>query len=167
MPDLLTLMELEANARAVLEQVMTAGIAGASALVAKQLLCPHDEDYEKAFLPEMADVLQRAYAPFWATSQMAPRPKAGQTQVLIYLATTEDLQANNARARQFPGGYKEVAPYLAADRLWVRWKFVKPGETLGMAFDGMVWLDDHWAWFPKPWRAVRMAQTLPPSIPEA
>jgi len=167
MPDLPNLFELAANARVVLERVKNAGLLGASAPVAKELLCPRDEDYEKAFLPAMADVLRRAYAPFWATSQMAPRPKAGQTEVVVFLATTEDLQANNDRARQFPGGYRDVAPYLAPDRVWVRWKFVKPGESLGMAFDGMVWLDDHWAWFPKPWRAVRMAQTLPPAIPEA
>jgi hypothetical protein len=167
MPDLLTLMELEAKARAILDQLAAAGLQGTGGLLAQQLLRPREGDYEKAFLPSMADALQRAYAPFWATSQMAPRPKAGQTQVLTFLATTEDLQAYNARARQFPGGYKDVAPYLAPERVWVRWKFVRPGESLGMAFDGMVWLDDHWAWFPKPWRAVRMAQTMPPEIPEA
>jgi hypothetical protein len=167
MPDLLKFLELETKAREILERLLAAGATGAGTTLARELLCPREGDYEKAFLPSMADALQRAYAPFWATNQMAPRPKAGQTQVLVFLATTEDLQAYNDRARQFPGGYKTVAPYLAPERVWVRWKFVRPGESLGMAFDGMVWLDDHWAWFPKPWRAVRMAQTMPPDIPEA
>ena len=34
-------------------------------------------------------------------------------------------------------------------------KFVKPGETLGMAFDGLVWVNGHFAIFPKPWRFLR------------
>ena len=32
--------------------------------------------------------------------------------------------------------------------------FVQPGEAHGMAHDGLVYLDDHWAWFPKPWRVL-------------
>ena len=31
---------------------------------------------------------------------------------------------------------------------------VLPGESLGMAFDGLVHVNGHWAWFPKPWRAL-------------
>ena len=27
----------------------------------------------------------------------------------------------------------------------------------GMAYDGLVWIDDHWAWFPKPFRVLRAA----------
>jgi hypothetical protein len=37
----------------------------------------------------------------------------------------------------------------------VRWKFVKPGETIGMAYDGLVFVNGHWAWFPKAWHALR------------
>ena len=31
---------------------------------------------------------------------------------------------------------------------------VKPGETLGMAFDGLAFVNGHWRIFPKPWRAA-------------
>ena len=37
---------------------------------------------------------------------------------------------------------------------WWRWKFTKPGEDLGMAYDGLVFVNGHWAWFPKPYRAI-------------
>ena len=35
-----------------------------------------------------------------------------------------------------------------------RFKFVKPGEGLGMAFDGLVHVNGHWVIIPKPWRAL-------------
>ena len=45
-------------------------------------------------------------------------------------------------------------PLLDPHRVWARWKFVRPGEPSGMAYDGLVWVDDHWAWFPKPYRVL-------------
>jgi len=35
-----------------------------------------------------------------------------------------------------------------------RWKYVKPGEQLGTSFDGLIYVNSHWAWFPKPWRVL-------------
>ena len=35
-----------------------------------------------------------------------------------------------------------------------RFKFVKAGETIGMAFDGLAFVNGHWRIFPKPWRAA-------------
>ena len=37
----------------------------------------------------------------------------------------------------------------------VRFKFITKGETLGLAFDGLVYLDGQWKILPKPWRALR------------
>ena len=39
---------------------------------------------------------------------------------------------------EFPGGYKAVLPHLKPGNAIVRFKFVKPGETHGMAFDGLI-----------------------------
>ena len=33
-----------------------------------------------------------------------------------------------------------------------RWKFVKPGSTIGMAYDGLAHVNGHWVFIPKPWR---------------
>jgi hypothetical protein len=35
-----------------------------------------------------------------------------------------------------------------------RFKFVEPGKDLGMAFDGLIYVNGHWRIFPKPWRAL-------------
>lgn len=159
--------ELESSARKVLERLCAAGQVGPNNALAGELIRPRPEDYARVFEPTMAEALHRAYDPFWVRGQMAPRPKPGQTQVLVRLATTEDLRSRNERGHQFPGGYARVAQFFVPGRVWVRWKFVEPGQTLGMAYDGLVWVDDHWAWFPKPWKAINMATTMPPEPYEA
>ena len=47
---------------------------------------------------------------------------------------------------------RAIAHLLQPQRVWVAWKLIAPGQDAGMAYDGLVWLDDHWAWFPKPFR---------------
>jgi len=32
---------------------------------------------------------------------------------------------------------------------------VKQGETIGLAFDGLVYVNGHWVIMPKPWRALK------------
>ena len=45
----------------------------------------------------------------------------------------------------FPGGYKRVADKFKPGLTVYRWKYVKPGEKLGMSFDGLVYVNNHWA----------------------
>lgn len=162
------LQAIARNAHETLTRLLLAGRAGSSIAVARELLQPRPEDYALAFDASIADDVRLAYEPLWASDQLDPRPKAGQTDIRIWAATSDDLKAWNANARAFPGGYQEVGQHLVPGRIWLRWKFVVPGETLGMAFDGLVWMDDHWAWFPKPWRVTRLVTGgVPPAIGEA
>jgi hypothetical protein len=39
---------------------------------------------------------------------------------------------------------------LDPQRVWVAWEVIPLGKSAGMAYDGLVWIEDHWAWFPKP-----------------
>ena len=39
--------------------------------------------------------------------------------------------------------------------VWAAWKYVVPGATSGLAYDGLVWCEDHWSWFPRPYRVLR------------
>ncbi len=74
-------------------------------------------------------------------------------ELLLSKVTTDDLQNWTAAAEaDFPGGYKRVADKFKPGLTVYRWKYAKPGEKLGMAFDGLVHVNDHWVWFPKPWR---------------
>jgi len=152
------------HARDVLVQLHKAGLVAPNPDLTAKLLQPRDEDYAKVFDAATALGMQAAYGAAWASGQMAVMPKATQTGLLIAAASSDDLRAWNERARVFPGGYQDVAGHLVPGRTWIRWKFVVPGEHLGMAYDGMVWCDDHWAWFPKPWRALR---EFPPAVGEA
>jgi hypothetical protein len=40
---------------------------------------------------------------------------------------------------------------MIPERIWVAWEFVEPGRDSGLSFDGLVWCEDHWAWFPRPY----------------
>jgi len=81
-------------------------------------------------------------------------PKPGQSDLLLWRATTDELKSGSEILGYFPGGYKQVLEYMNPGFPVVRFKFVEPGEDLGMAYDGLFWVNDHWAWMPKPWRML-------------
>ena len=83
--------------------------------------------------------------------------------MLLYHVTTADLKKwTEAASRDFPGGYRTVASKFNDGITVYRFKFVKPGETLGMAYDGLVYVNGHWRIFPKPWQvASSRAETKP------
>jgi len=74
--------------------------------------------------------------------------------VLTWYATTKELREGNPILREFPGGYKKVAGLMQGEYPILRFKFVEPGETMGLAFDGLIFVNDHWVLMPKPWRYV-------------
>jgi cytochrome c556 len=122
------------------------------ALIAK--LKPAKEDLEALFDASIVADIQTQVDKMY--SQIGDvGPKEGQTEVLFFSATPEDFKAASDAAKKFPGGYARIAEKLKPGVLWCGWKFVKPGETLGMAFDGLAFVNNHWVWVPKPFRAVK------------
>ena len=114
-------------------------------------LIPQDDDYEAVF-KEGADDAKKSYTKLFEKNADAKiEPKSGQTELKVFSATTEELKDGSDK---FPGGYKKVASKFKKGLTFYAWKFVKPGESSGMAFDGLVHVNGHWAWFPKPWRAL-------------
>jgi len=116
-------------------------------------LRPRADDYEKAFLPPYVDAARSAFEAIWAES---PRIQAAQpgSQLKLHVAPAGMLADDNDLSWHFPGGYRSIAPLLNPHRVWAAWKLIPPGKDAGMAYDGLVWLDDHWTWFPKPYRAL-------------
>lgn len=116
-------------------------------------LRPRPEDYARAFLPQYAEAARTAFEAIWADS---PRisPALSGSELKLNMAPAGMLADDNALSWNFPGGYRSVAHMLDPHRVWVAWKLIAPGKTAGMAYDGLVWLDDHWAWFPKPYRVL-------------
>jgi hypothetical protein len=140
----------EADVRALLATFMQPG-ADLRALTLS--LAPTEADIRAVFSEPLASKLVPHYAAMFASSQAVIGPKAGQTAVLVTLTTTGRLKSGGPDLAEFPGGYADVAPYFNQDVPIVRFKFVEPGETLGMAFDGLAFVNGRWVIMPKPWAA--------------
>lgn len=128
---------------------------GADPATLSKALRPTKADYDAVFMPDLAAKADAVYGPAWDGGQMVLAPKAGQTQLLISSATSDELKSWTGGAAEFPGGWKEVGAQLKPGVTIYRFKFVEPGQDLGMAFDGLAHVNGNWRIFPKPWRAMR------------
>lgn len=141
-----------AEAKTLLEAFVKPG-ADVAALSAK--LRPTKADYDAVFLPDASARLQAAYDPAWSAGGVVLKGKPGQTSVLVWSATSEDVKAWRPAARdRFPGGYQKVGPHLRPGITIYAFKFVEPGQTLGMAYDGLAYVNGAWRIFPKPFRVL-------------
>jgi hypothetical protein len=116
-------------------------------------LRPLPADYARVFAAEAVEQAQAGYAELWQTPPLWPI-KRDQTMLRVDVAQAEDFLEDGPRAAAFPGGYRSIAHHLLPGRLWVCWEYFAPEVGSGLSFDGLVRLDDRWAWFPKPWRVL-------------
>jgi hypothetical protein len=116
-------------------------------------LRPLDEDYAKVFLPQAVETARAGFGRVWRERPDLDLPGAG-FEVLVFVAPAGMLQDDNELSRHFPGGYRSIAGLLNSSRIWVAWKYVRPGESSGVAYDGLVWCDERWIWLPKPHRVL-------------
>ncbi len=140
---------IRAQAKPVLE-LFASDLSGRTALALK----PHHDDYAKVFVDEMAEKALSAYKSIWSKDLDISYPSKDQSQLHIFIAPAGMLDLENELSKHFPLGYRSIAPILNPHRIWLAWKYMSIGQTSGLAFDGLVWLDDHWAWFPKPYRVL-------------
>ena len=101
------------------------------------------------FAEPLVEPARAYFASLWA-QPVAITAKPEQSALLLYSTLSETLHESPL----FPGGYKQLTDVVPG-RIWLAWKYVRPGETMGMAYDGLVWLDDRFAWFPKAWRLLK------------
>lgn len=137
---------------AQLEPILQA-IATDSTGAALQELRPRPEDYAKAFVWETEPLAQERYEELWDAGIGFRRP-VGRTRIAIHLAPAGAFIDDNAMSRPFPGGYRSVVNLLTPTRVWAAWQYRSPGSSIGISYDGLVWCDDHWAFFPKPYRVL-------------
>lgn len=120
-----------------------------------KMLRPSETDYHVVFIDtEFAKKLKAAHDPMWESGTAAIAPKSGQTKLLIWSATIAQLRDGSGSARYFPGGYSKVSSKFSDWVTVICWKFVKPGETIGMAYNGLIRVNGQWRFFPKPWRVL-------------
>ncbi len=77
-------------------------------------------------------------------------PKEGQTEILVRHTTAENLKARTDM--ELPGGYTTNASKFKDGLHLYGFKFVKPGEKIGMAYDGLYYVNNKWVFIPKTWR---------------
>lgn len=141
----------EAGATSLLKEFLKPGADHAA--LSKQLR-PGSADYAAVFDADSSAKVAAVYGPAWDGGQMVVAPKAGQTEVKVFSATSEEMKSWSGNAAEFAGGWKDVAPKLKPGLKIYRFKFVEPGKDLGMAFDGLIYVNGNWRIFPKPWRAL-------------
>jgi hypothetical protein len=150
---------------ATVQEKFPTGAAGAQAVVNALMkpqsttatsLMPNASDCAAVFSSEdMATACTEHYRELFSKNASSIAPKEGQTVSRVFGATTEQLVSGRGAALEFPGGYKRIASNLKPRLTWYAFKFVEPGKTLGMAFDGLVYVNGHWRMFPKPFRLVK------------
>ena len=139
----------EAGAKALLSEFMKDG-ADYAALT--KPLQPTSADYQVMFEGDFAKKAEATYAPAWDSGKLVIGRKSEQRELKLSSASSEDLKKWNKKAEPFPGGYKGVAEKFKDGITIYRFEFVKPGEELGMAYDGLAYVNGQWRIFPKPWR---------------
>jgi hypothetical protein len=141
----------EADARRLLSEFL---VPGADLAALTYSLKPERQDilavYEEPLASKLVATYDRLFTP---TTALGPSP--GQDSILIFYSTTGALKGGDPMLREFPGGYRKVVEYMIPDYPVIRFKFVKSGETLGMASDGLIFVNDHWVLMPKPWKSLR------------
>ena len=131
---------------------LRAGLGDPAALAGS--LRPRPGDAAKVFRADVAGAIDAAQSQSWDAGRVRIRPQSDQTALQVSVCPAGLLAQGGPLARPFPGAYRALAEYLEPSRTWATWVHHAPGKTKGLRYDGLVWVDDHWAWFPKPWRAL-------------
>ena len=141
----------EDSAKTLLTQFLA---PDADAVALTRSLRPTSADYKALFDSSVAPKIESAQSKDWDTGKAAIKPAAGQTEVKIVGATGADLAMGRGNAKEFPKEYKKFGKHLVATATFFRFKFTKPGEDTGTAYDGLAFVNDHWVIAPKPYRAL-------------
>ena len=118
-------------------------------------LRPTKEDYRAFYADESTAARAETYFDkLWSSGDAVVAPKEGQTELKLFSATTEDLRDSKGESSDFPGAMISLASTgnLKPNQTIYAFKFVKPGESTGMAFEGLTHVNGHWRLFPKPWK---------------
>ncbi len=115
---------------------------------------PLKEDYFAYFTDDTAEKAFLKYQDLWKMPEKGLGPQEGQTDLMLFEATIEDLREQNQKAFNFPGGYARASYKIREGIVIYFFKFVKPGESVGMTVDGLTFVNGHWVLFPKPWNVL-------------
>lgn len=118
-------------------------------------LRPTKEDYRAFYIDEStAARAETHFDKLWSSGNAVVAPKEGQTELKLFSATTEEMRDSKGESAEFPSGLTTLAltDNLKPNLTIYGFKFVKPGESIGMAFEGLTHVNGHWRLFPKAWQ---------------
>ena len=143
------------SAAAAKEMLSALTKPGADHAALTTALRPKPDDYAAVFVGDAAQKVKGAMDPLWDGGKLTLKPGADQTDINIVGAPQPQLVTGTENAQGCPGGYKDVADKIQPSVTVYCVKFTKPGEKGGLHADGLVWVKDHWALFPKPFRVLK------------
>ena len=115
-------------------------------------LKPEQEDYARVFQGKFGKRVYKYHRKYWRRHDPVMRPYyKAQTEPHCWNTTPDSLAMYKGDARQFPGGYREIAQYFQPGIVLYRLKLVKPGMRLGTSFDAFIFVNGRWKIFPRPW----------------
>lgn len=119
-------------------------------------LRPSEMDYKAIFISrDFAASVYQYHQRLSNSSAIVIQPNlVAQSDILLWEADVNDFKEYKNDAVYFPGGYKEIAHQFSPDYHYFRFKYVKPGKSTGSAYDMMVFVNDRWRFFPRPWVVV-------------
>ncbi len=116
-------------------------------------LKPTEAEIRAVYADPLASKLVANYnSMFTPGVEIGPKPE--HVELYTVITTTGKLKSRAVAADAFPGGYRKVTPFFIANQPIVRFKFVKSGETTGLAYDGLIFVNGRWVLMPKPWRSL-------------
>ncbi len=141
----------DVEARQILQAFLTPDADVAALTLA---LKPTESACQKLLEGDVATRAFKVYSQLFADPEMMLAPNLGQTEIVLRKITTDEFRAGSEKASAFPGGYRQIASSFSPGLTIYEFSFVRPGETSGMRFDGLVKIDGAWYVFPKVWRVL-------------
>ena len=129
--------------------------AGADSAGLSNKLRPKPEDYAAVFAGDAADKLKANLEPMWDSGRLVLKPDPAANQVEVRGATLAEIKKGEGNATYCPDDYRVVADKIKDDVMVYCYTFKKPGEQSGLHGDGLVYVKDHWALFPKAYRYLK------------
>lgn len=128
---------------------------GADPAALTAALRPKPGDYEAVFVGEAAQKVKGVIDPIWDSGKAVLKPSADQTEITVAGATPEQFAKGEGNAGFCPPAYKEIADkFTPKIVIWCA-HFTKPGEKQGFNVDGLIYINDHWALFPRSYKALK------------
>jgi hypothetical protein len=125
---------------------------GADALALTQKLRPQQADYDAVFVGDAGQKAKAALDPMWDGLKGGLKPGAGETELTVYTATSDELKKG---APGCPNAYKDIADKINPKVVMYCYRFSKPGAQGGQTGDGLFFVNDHWVLFPKVFKVLK------------